>query len=28
MVRFPQAGHLDLDDHGAVKVVKGFLATL
>jgi fermentation-respiration switch protein FrsA (DUF1100 family) len=28
MVRFPQAGHVDLDDHGAAKVVKEFLATL
>jgi len=28
MVRFPQAGHVDLDDHGAAKVVKEFLAAL
>ncbi len=26
MVRFPQGGHVDLDDHGAAKVVKEFLA--
>jgi hypothetical protein len=28
MVRFPQGGHVDLDDYGAVKVVKEFLAGL
>jgi fermentation-respiration switch protein FrsA (DUF1100 family) len=27
-VRFPQGGHVDLDDHGAAKVVKEFLAKL
>jgi len=27
-VRFPQGGHVDLDDFGAVKVVREFLATL
>jgi len=27
-VRFPQGGHVDLDDHGAAKVVKEFLAEL
>src|ERR1700690_1909535 len=27
-VRFPQGGHVDLDDHGAAKVVQEFLATL
>ena len=27
-VRFPQGGHVDLDDHGAAKVVKEFLAGL
>ena len=26
--RFPQGGHVDLDDHGAAKVVKEFLAEL
>ena len=28
MVRFPNGGHVDLDDHGAAKVVKEFLAGL
>jgi fermentation-respiration switch protein FrsA (DUF1100 family) len=28
MVRFPQGGHVNLDDHGAAKVVKEFLAGL
>ena len=28
MVRFPQGGHVDLDDYGAAKVVKEFLAEL
>ena len=28
MVRFPDGGHLDLDDHGAEKAVKEFLAEL
>ena len=28
MVRFPQGGHVDLDDHGAVEAVKKFLAQL
>ena len=28
MVRFPQGGHVDLDDHGAVDVVKAFLADI
>jgi hypothetical protein len=28
MVRFPQGGHVDLDDHGAAKVVQEFLAGL
>ena len=28
MVRFPQGGHVDLDDHGAVKAVKAFLSEL
>lgn len=28
MVRFPTGGHVDLDDHGAVPVVKEFLAGL
>jgi uncharacterized protein len=28
MVRFAQGGHVDLDDHGAAKVVKEFLAGL
>jgi hypothetical protein len=28
MVRFPQGGHVNLDDHGAEKVVKAFLAGL
>jgi fermentation-respiration switch protein FrsA (DUF1100 family) len=28
MVRFPQGGHVDLDDHGAAKVVKAFLSEL
>ena len=28
MVRFPDGGHVDLDDHGAVDVVKKFLAEL
>jgi fermentation-respiration switch protein FrsA (DUF1100 family) len=28
MVRFPDGGHLDLDDHGAAKAVKEFLAGL
>jgi uncharacterized protein len=28
MVRFPAGTHVDLDDHGAVEVVKKFLATL
>ena len=28
LVRFPQGGHVDLDDHGAAKVVKEFLAEL
>ncbi len=28
MVRFPDGGHVDLDDHGAVDVVKKFLAQL
>ena len=28
MVRFPQGGHVDLDDHGAPKAVKGFLSEL
>ena len=28
MVRFPQGGHVNLDDHGAEKVVKEFLAGL
>jgi fermentation-respiration switch protein FrsA (DUF1100 family) len=28
MVRFPQGGHGDLDDHGAVKAVKAFLGEL
>jgi hypothetical protein len=27
-VRFPQGGHVDLDDHGAAKVVKEYLAAL
>ena len=27
-VRFPQGGHVDLDDHGAEKVVQAFLAGL
>jgi uncharacterized protein len=27
-VRFAQGGHVDLDDHGAVKVIKDFLAQL
>ncbi len=27
-VRFPQGGHVDLDDHGAAKVVREFLAEL
>ncbi len=27
-VRFPQGGHVDLDDHGAIDVVKNFLAEL
>ena len=27
-VRFPQGGHVDLDDHGAAKVVREFLATM
>jgi fermentation-respiration switch protein FrsA (DUF1100 family) len=27
-VRFPQGGHVDLDDHGAAKVVRAFLAGL
>jgi hypothetical protein len=27
-VRFPQGGHVDLDDHGATKVVQAFLAGL
>ena len=27
-VRFPQGDHVDLDDHGAAKVVKEFLAEL
>jgi uncharacterized protein len=27
-VRFPQGGHVDLDDHGAIDVVKKFLAEL
>jgi fermentation-respiration switch protein FrsA (DUF1100 family) len=27
-VRFPQGGHVDLDDHGAAKVVQAFLAGL
>ena len=26
LVRFPQGGHVDLDDHGAAKVVQAFLA--
>ncbi len=28
MVRFPLGAHVDLDDHGAVEEVRGFLATL
>ena len=28
LVRFPQGGHVDLDDHGAAKVVREFLAEL
>ncbi|MGC1696396.1 MAG: alpha/beta hydrolase, partial [Pseudolabrys sp.] len=28
MVRFPQGGHVNLDDYGAAKVVKQFLAEL
>jgi fermentation-respiration switch protein FrsA (DUF1100 family) len=28
MVRFPLGGHVDLDDHGAAKVVKAFLSEL
>jgi uncharacterized protein len=28
MVRFPQGGHVNLDEHGAAKVVKAFLAEL
>jgi fermentation-respiration switch protein FrsA (DUF1100 family) len=28
MVRFPEGGHVNLDDHGAAKVVKEFLAGL
>ncbi len=28
MVRFPQGGHVDLDDHGAVDVVRAFVAGL
>jgi uncharacterized protein len=28
MVRFPQGGHVDLDDHGAVDVVREFVAGL
>jgi uncharacterized protein len=28
MVRFPSGGHVDLDDHGAAKVVKAFLSEL
>ena len=28
MVRFPQGGHIDLDDHGAVDVVRHFVAGL
>ncbi|HEY6861486.1 MAG TPA: alpha/beta hydrolase [Pseudolabrys sp.] len=28
MVRFPQGGHVDLDDHGAPKAVKAFLSEL
>ena len=28
MARFPQGGHVDLDDHGAAEVVKEFLAGL
>ncbi len=28
MVRFPQGGHVDLDDHGAVDVVRQFVAGL
>ena len=27
-VRFPSGGHVDLDDHGAIDVVKKFLAEL
>jgi hypothetical protein len=27
-MRFPQGGHVDLDDHGAAKVIKQFLAEL
>ena len=28
MVRFPQGGHVDLDDHGAIDVVRAFVAGL
>ncbi len=28
MVRFPQGGHVNLDDYGAAEVVKEFLAEL
>ena len=28
LVRFPQGGHVDLDDHGAAKFIKEFLAQL
>ena len=28
MVRFPQGGHVNLDDYGAAKVIKQFLAEL
>jgi len=28
MVRFPDGTHVDLDDHGAVDVVKAFLADI
>ena len=28
MVRFPQGGHVDLDDHGAVEVVRQFISGL
>ncbi len=28
MVRFPLGGHVNLDDYGAAKVVRGFLSEL